>query len=113
MKVLAIERDTPGAAVDQFAPLLKPEAIKVWELYQAGTIREMYFDRDRHAAVLMLECETVEAARQVLDALPLVKAGLIVFEIMPLVAYSGFARLFAGEGRPGRVKGSKNETASI
>jgi hypothetical protein len=31
-----------------------------------------------------------------LTPLPLVQAGLIDFDLIPLVAYDGFARLFAG-----------------
>ena len=33
-------------------------------------------------------------AQQVLASLPLVQAGLITFEVIPLVPYPGFARLF-------------------
>lgn len=37
----------------------------------------------------------LEEAHQVLDSLPLVKAGLITFDIIRLTPYTGFARLFA------------------
>jgi len=43
----------------------------------------------------MLECDGVDAARAVLDTLPLRRAGLITFDLIPLTPYSGFARLFA------------------
>jgi hypothetical protein len=96
MKILAMERDVPGAPAQDFRPLLKPEAAAVWQLYQGGVIRETYFRADRHAAVLVLECASAEAARQALDGLPLVRAGLIDFEIIPLIPYPGFERLFEG-----------------
>jgi hypothetical protein len=57
-------------------------------------IREAYFHAEQHKAVLVLECAGVEEARAALQALPLVEAGLIEFELMPLKAYDGFARLF-------------------
>ena len=95
MKILAIEQETPGATAEQFKLHLKAEAARAWELYQAGVFREMYFDRDRHTAVIMLECADVEQARQVLDTLPLVQAGLITFDVIPLIPYTGFSRLFA------------------
>ena len=41
----------------------------------------------------MLECANVEEAQGVLTTLPLVKAGLITFDIIPLRPYPGFARL--------------------
>jgi len=42
----------------------------------------------------MLECADTSEARQILGSLPLVKAGLISFDIILLVPYSGIARLF-------------------
>lgn len=95
MKILALEHETPDSANRDFQPHLKAEALRVWELHQAGLVREMYFRADQHTAVLTLECETVEEAGQALDTLPLVRAGLITFELIPLIAYPGFARLFA------------------
>ena len=50
---------------------------------------------DRHEAVLVLECADAAEARSALAGLPLVAAGLIEFELIPLVPYDGFARLFA------------------
>lgn len=95
MKLLALEREVPDAAGNAFAPYLKAEAAKAWELYQVGVIREIYFRDDQHTAVLVLECADVAEANDVLKTLPLVEAGLITFDVIPLRAYPGFARLFA------------------
>lgn len=95
MKILALEREMPGATDALFRPHLEAEARQAWELYQTGVIRELYFDRDRHSAVLVLECADTDAARAALATLPLVREGLIAFELIPLVPYPGFARLFA------------------
>jgi hypothetical protein len=97
MKILAIEKEIPGFLPKDFAPYLKKEALQVWQLHQAGVIREMYFRADEHSAVLMLECESVATAQTFLDILPLVQEELITFEIIPLAPYSGFERLFAKE----------------
>ena len=94
MKILALERDVPGATSEQFQPHLKAEAARVWELYQAGVIREPYFRQDQTSAVLALECADLEDARRALDTLPLVRAGLISFDLIPLIPYPGFSRLF-------------------
>jgi hypothetical protein len=63
-------------------------------MYQAGLIRELYFHADEAMAVLVLECPDVAAADAALASLPMVTAGLIEFEVIPLRAYPGFARLF-------------------
>lgn len=94
MKILAFEIESPDATASQFALHLKAEAYRAWELYQAGVIRELYFRQDQHTAVLVLECASLEEAQQALATLPLVQAGLISFEVIPLVPYPGFARLF-------------------
>ncbi|MBN1876533.1 MAG: superoxide dismutase [Anaerolineae bacterium] len=100
MKLLAIEQDIPGVSAIHFTPQLKKaEAARVWELYQAGVFRELYFRQDAANAVLVLECADAESARIVLETLPLVKAGLIAFEIIPLIAYPGFSRLFVEENK--------------
>ena len=99
MRILAIERQVPGVADDRFTPELSAaEARRAWDLQQAGTIRELFFRADESSAVLMLECSDVDEARRVLAELPLVAAGLIDFEVIPLRAYPGFARLFASSG---------------
>jgi muconolactone delta-isomerase len=94
MKILAMEVEAVGLAPEQFAPYLKAEARRAWELYQSGIIRELYFNADRSQAVLILECADTAEAERVLETLPLVQAGLIRFDIIPLVPYPGFERLF-------------------
>lgn len=94
MKILALEIETAGVKPEQFGPHLNAEARRVWELYQKGLIRELYFRADRSEAVLILECADLSEAQQMLASLPLVQAGLINFEVIPLIPYPGFARLF-------------------
>jgi len=94
MKILAMEIEVKGVQPEQFQPHLKAEAQGVWDLYQNGLMRELYFRADRSDAVQILECANVKAAKQILASLPLVEAGLITFDIIPLVPYPGFARLF-------------------
>jgi hypothetical protein len=95
MKIIAIERELSGAAPEQYQQHAAAEARKVWDLTQAGIIRESYFRLDRNEAVLILECASVSDAEQALSALPFVQNQLIIFELIPLKAYPGFERLFA------------------
>jgi|WetSurMetagenome_2_1015567.scaffolds.fasta_scaffold212369_2 muconolactone delta-isomerase len=94
MKIIAIERSLPGATEEGFRECASAEAARAWELYQQGLLRELYFRADRPEAVLVLECADVDSARQTLASLPLVRDGLITFDLIPLAAYPGFARLF-------------------
>jgi muconolactone delta-isomerase len=94
MKFIAIEKEPPGISRERFQPLLNAEAARVWELYQSGLVREMYFRADRSEAVLVLECDDLEQAQETLSSLPFVQEALISFEINPLIPYPGFRRLF-------------------
>lgn len=93
MKILAIEKEMHGVAEHDYQPYLEAEALKVWELQQQGLIRELYFNDD-HCAVLVLEAQDKAHARQIIDQLPLVQHKLIDFDLMVLSPYPGFARLF-------------------
>ena len=94
MKFIALEHETSTEQAD-FTPLLKAEAQSTWQMYYQGLLREAYWDTRQHTAVLILECDDENQARSALDNLPLVKAGLISFELIPLAPYDGFKRLFS------------------
>jgi len=94
MKILAIEKEKADKTGKDFEPHLKAEAKEVWNLYQKDFIREIYFDKEKHTAVLILECDSIKEAKSKLSNLPLVKENLIQFELVSLIPYPGFERLF-------------------
>lgn len=94
MKILALEVENHAAPQKDIQQYLKEEAQTVWRLVQTGKIREIYFQAEGHKAVIMLETATKSEAVEILDQLPLVREDFIQFNVMPLVPYDGFARLF-------------------
>ena len=94
MKILAIEKEVEATTPENFQFHLKAEAQKVWELQQQNNIRDIYFRADRSSAMLILECDSVDEAENILQTLPMVQANLSEFEIIPLKRYYGFKRLF-------------------
>jgi len=100
MKILALEHELPGATPRDYQRHAKDEARVAWELHQSGLIRELYFRADQQSAVLVLECASTAEATEALARLSFVREGLIAFELIPLKAYPGFARLFEAP-RPG------------
>jgi hypothetical protein len=94
MKILALEHELPGATPRDYQRHAKDEARVAWELHQSGLIRELYFRADQQSAVLVLECASIAGAAKTLAQLPFVCEGLSAFELIPLRAYPGFARLF-------------------
>ncbi len=93
MKTLAIEKEIKGINPEYDSELLRQESKRVWELMVQGIIREIYFNQ-KHNAVIIMECDTIQTAEKFLNSLPLVSKGLIAFELMTLLPYTGFERLF-------------------
>jgi hypothetical protein len=92
MKYLALEKEVENADWSNSEGILKQEAKTALKLFEQGLIREMYFDEDKNA-VLILECNSKTEAEKTLGQLPLVKAGMINFEVRELKPYTGFSRL--------------------
>ena len=97
MKILAMDELLPGVTLEKMRPYLKEEAASAWKHYCEGTVRELYFRQDHPGAVMVLECDSVEQANRMTDELPLVKAGLIKFDFIPLGPFLPFAELFKHE----------------
>ena len=73
--------------------ILRQEALTIWELQKSETIRDIWFTATDHNAVIVMECQSVEAAERIISEFPLVREGLIDFTCVQLVAYDGFERL--------------------
>jgi hypothetical protein len=86
----AFERLTPAQAPAGS----RAEALRAWELYREGTIREISFRTDRRDVVILLEAPDEQAARDALATLPFVRAGLVTFEVIGLRPYDGWEGLF-------------------
>jgi hypothetical protein len=92
MKLLAIEQETSAVNWNEESETLINESYQVYQLFQEGIIRDIYFTETENA-VIILECASKAEASIVISTLPLVKAGLISFEIMELRPYTGFDRI--------------------
>ena len=95
MQFLIIGRIVAGTAVEQVLPFVKPEAAKVWELYASDRLRSIHYIADKSGAVLLCEANNVEEINTMTAQLPMAQAGVMQFEIIPLLPYTGTAELFA------------------
>lgn len=96
MKYLAIEKEIKSVDWSKEEKILKEEALRVYNLYLDGYLREIYFN-EAHNAVIVLECASKGEAQSILDSLPLVKAKLIEFDLTELKPYTGLSRLWKSE----------------
>lgn len=94
MQILAIDKFLPETTMEKVQPHLKEEMVVTWEHYKQGKIRQLYFRQDHPGVVLMMECDSLEEAKELIDELPLVKERLIEFELIPLGFFQPFEALF-------------------
>ena len=85
MKVLALGTISPGMTKQQIEPYMKDEAARGMQLFQQGIIRETYQRQDQPGVVMMLESASVQEAREALESLPLRKAGITQYVLIPLL----------------------------
>ena len=95
VKVLAVGHAQTGIRWEHIYPYVGEEARSVWERYESDRVREFYLRADhRPGVMLVLECEDVTEAERLVAALPISKAELLNFEVIPLRPYMGFRELF-------------------
>jgi hypothetical protein len=103
-EVIAMTRLKPGVALPDVMKLLQEEVRVAVQLYLDGKIDQWYTRGDGKGAVLILRCRTADEAQAVLADLPLVKAGYLDVEYIPVAPFSGLRNLIrplpASDGAP-------------
>jgi hypothetical protein len=95
MQFMMIARASQGTPIEQIMPYIKPEAVQSWELYSQGLIRSTHYIADMSGVVFLWEAPSLEAVNAAIDKLPMKQAGILNFEVLPLIPYTGFGELFA------------------
>jgi hypothetical protein len=83
-RVLAIGHLTDAATTDKLTPVMQQEVSDTVRLYLAGKLDQWFSRRDQRGVVFLLNVGSVDEARALLEALPLGKAKLMTFELIPL-----------------------------
>ena len=91
---LVITHDKPNVNWKEQEQILKQEAKVLWNLQKKGVIRSIWFTKKTREAILIIEAEDSIRTKKIVDTFPLVEKGLISYDIVELVAYDGFERLF-------------------
>lgn len=97
MKILAIDKVMPDATPDKVKETFMDEVNYTVKMYLADVVREMYFRQDRSGTILMLEAPSLEEARGLINNMPMVQAGLIDYELIPVGPFVPLALLLDEE----------------
>lgn len=95
MKIIAISKLPPGITVEALKHHQVTEAAKAWQFYKSGVFYEIYLRTDQPGAVVVMECADVEEAKAKIDTLPMVKAGVLDFDVIPLGPFLPYELLFS------------------
>jgi muconolactone delta-isomerase len=92
MQFMAVMRRlTETFSQDEFDKYLEAEAEAVRNMYIEGTIRAIWSRGDSLGAVLLLEADSSDHAKQLIASLPLMRQNMLDFEkLIPLRGYRGF-----------------------
>ena len=91
---IVITHDKPNVNWKEQEQLLKQEAKVLWDLQKKGIIRSIWFTKNTREAILIIEAEDTIRTKEIINTFPLVKECLITYDIVELVAYDGYERLF-------------------
>ena len=95
MKILCHDRPLPGAIFEKYQPHLQDEVRHVWRAYKNGIVRETYSRQDRSGVAIILECTSVDEAKEAFADFPLMRAGLIEIDAIPLGPFLNWEMFFA------------------
>ncbi len=88
-EVMVMTSRKPGIPVADVIKLAPEEVRVAVQLYLEGKIDRWYSRSDGKGAVLFLHCKTADEANAVISDLPLVKAGYLDVEYIPVGPFSG------------------------
>ena len=104
MKILVLARRDDRVPTEAMQPHFQAEVQAIWDLYTQGIVREMYTRADQPgAAILMVEGETIQAARHALAKLPLVELNMIDLEMIPFAPFTNLTLLFKPAAEPAKA----------
>jgi muconolactone delta-isomerase len=86
-----IRRRTEAFSEREFELLLEPEAQAVRALYVQGVVRAIWSREDKLGAVTLIEADSIDQARSIIETFPLAQQGMLEVEMLiPLRGYRGF-----------------------
>jgi hypothetical protein len=96
MKVFAIASIPSNVTIEEVRARLPDEAPATLKLYLEGKI-EQFWLREGRGPIFLMNVATVDEARGILGALPLVAQGLMTYEYMPVTTLSPLRMLIQGK----------------
>ena len=98
MRVFALGSLHRPIAPEQRQEIMPEEVPRTLKLYLDGTIEQFWSRQDKPGVVFLMNVESVDQARAVVEALPLAVAGFAKYDLMPVGPLGPLGLLL--EGKP-------------
>ena len=96
MKVFAIASSKPTLTPDELKKHMPNEVPATLKHYLDGTVEQMWF-REGAGPIFLMNVESIDKAKASLDTLPLVAAGHMSYELMPVGPLMPLGMLIQGK----------------
>jgi hypothetical protein len=100
MRIFATSTPTAKATPDALMQDMEEEIAAGRGFYSEGLIVQAYMDPDYTRTFMILEAESVEAAKARFDTYPQVREGLIEFTFTPLIGMPAVSQVHEAKGTP-------------
>lgn len=100
MRIFATSKPSATATPEQLMADMDDEVAKGRELYKDGLILQAYMDPTYSRTFMILEAKSIADAELRLAEYPQVKAGLISFELTPMIGMPAVAQVHEGRAEP-------------
>ncbi len=97
MKVFAIGSIVKPLPDDQREEIMGREVPHTLRLYLEGPIEQFWFRGDRPGPIFLMEVDSIEAAKAVVDQMPIVVGGFAAYDYIPVGPLAPLGRLIAGQ----------------
>lgn len=96
MKVFAIASRPSSVAAEEVRKRLPDEVPPTLQLYLDGKIEQFWF-REGMGPIFLMNVDTVEKAKAILNTLPLVAENLMTYEFLPVTTLKPLGLLIQGK----------------
>jgi hypothetical protein len=100
MRIFATSKPTAAATPDSLMKDMEKEIAAGRQFYRDGLIVQAYMDTAYTRTFMILEADSVDAAKARFDTYPQVAHGLIEFEFVPLIGMPAVSQVHEQTGVP-------------
>jgi hypothetical protein len=97
MKVFAIGAIVKPFSDEERARLMPNEVPHTLKLYLDGPIEQFWFRQDKPGPIFLMEVESVDAAKAIIDQMPIVVEGYAAYDFIPVGPLKPLGLLLQGK----------------